>query len=246
MRPLAVACLIAGCGRLGFDAAGKPTGDAAEHGDGANTGDGAGSASGGPRQVSPAVLGTGSVTITLPAPTTPGTLLVATLGLNNLSVTPPPNWMLNANGTVSGACTSAIATDRSGTGGQQSFTFTLPGGAVSAIQVSEWGGIDLGNPIDAAGFGGGLQPATALTITTMSAATVPGELAIGTFCQDTTMPSFTPGAGWTELGQAANTSASPSLLGEYQLGVPSAQITATGTSSISSKYAATVMTFRTL
>jgi hypothetical protein len=195
-------------------------------------------------QQSTAVLGTGSVTITLPAPTTPGTLLVATLGLNNLSITPPPGWSLNTNGSVSGACTSAIATDPSGTGGQQSFTFTLPGGAVSAIQVSEWSGIDLGNPYDAVGYGGGLQPATALTISTMAPATVPGELAIGTFCQDTNMPAFTPGAGWTELGQAANTSASPSLLAEYQLGVPAAQITATGTSSLSSKFAGTIMTFR--
>ena len=103
-------------------------------------------------------------------------------------------------------------------------------------------GLAVGGP----GIGGGLQPATALTITTMSAAMVPGEVAIGTFCQDTNMPAFTPGAGWAELGQAANTSASPSLLGEYQLGVPAAQITATGTSSLSSKFAATVMTFRTL
>jgi len=82
-------------------------------------------------------------------------------------------------------------------------------------------------------------------MTTLFAATMPGEVAIGTFCQDTNSPTYTPGAGWTELGQGANTSASPSMLAEYQLGVPAAKVTATGTSSLSSKYAAVLLTFHT-
>jgi hypothetical protein len=247
---------VAACGRLGFDArsgtdadalTGDVGGDGVMHDGPAGDGSGSGSNVVGPLQQSIVVLGTGPQTIMLPNPTTPGTLLVATIGVNSLSgITYPPGWSLNTNGSVSGACTSGIATDPSGTGGQQSFSFGAPAGAPVAIQITEWDGVNLGNAYDAAGFGGGQQPATALTISTLMASMTAGDLAIGTFCEDTTMPAFTAGNGWTEIGQAPTTSASPSLFSEFQRGVPAATITATATGSLSAKYAACVMTFRTM
>lgn len=75
----------------------------------------------------------------------------------------------------------------------------------------------------------------------MAPLTKAGDLGIAVFCEDTTNPTFTPGAGWTALGQAATFSSSPSGFAEYVAGLPVATITATGTSSVSAKYAAVVV-----
>lgn len=244
MRCFVVLWMLAGCGRLGFDTRTDLTGDGPRSGDGTQQqGDGGGSAAGPLVQATTVMVGTGPQTLSLPAPTSAGTLLVASLGLNSLSgVTPPAGWQINANGSVSGGCVAAMATEISGAAGRQSFTFMAPAGAPVAMQITEWSGVLLGNPYDGSGFGGG-GPTTSLTIATVLPNMSVGDLGIATFCEDTTMPAFTAGAGWTQLGQAANVASSPSLLTEVQTGEPALKITATATSSLSTKFAAVVMTF---
>ena len=246
MRPAVVLVMLAACGRLGFDARTDVTGDAPHAGDGTQQGDGAGSANGLLVQVSSVDETAGTTTIVLPQPTSAGTLLVATIGVNSLSgFSLPPGWQLNANGSVSGSCTAGIATETSGTAGRSMFTFTASAGAPVALLITEWRGIPLGNAFDTGGFGGGMNPTTALTITTALADGVAGDLAIATFCEDTTMPAFTAGTGWSELGQGATTASSPSLVAEYQTNVPAQKITATATSDTSVKYAAAIVTLHT-
>jgi hypothetical protein len=249
VRWIVLLTIAAGCGRLGFDPRGGADADPVT-GDGAHDGatDTAAGSDGATSTVtlaqsSPAIIGIGPQTVTLPNPTVAGSLLVATFGVNTMSLTLPAGWSTNATGQVTGACYSLIATNVTGAAGQQSFTFTLPGGAPVAVQISEWTGVDLGNPFDAAGFGGSMTPANPLMISTLGPTSVAGDLAIASFCEDTTNPTFTPGAGWTELGQGSNTSASPSMITEYQRGVAAGVVTASATSSLTTKYAATVLTF---
>lgn len=244
---MVVVAVLAGCGRLGFDPRGGAAGDDAHQpGDGAQQpGDGAGS---GDLlvQASGVVEMAGPTTVSLPSPTLAGTLLVASIGVNSLSgFSPPAGWQINANGSVSGACVAAIATETSGTAGRQTFMFTASAGAPVAVLISEWRGIPLGNAIDGGGFGGGMNPTSALAITTALADTTAGDLAVAAFCQDTTGPTFTAGTGWTELGQAATTASAPSLLAEYQTNQPAQKVTATATSSLTAKYAAAIVTFHT-
>jgi hypothetical protein len=235
-------CLTA-CGRLGFDPTDVETAIDAPAVDVAADG----TTSGGLvlMQSTSAMAGNGTQTIMLPSPTSNDSVLVATLGLNNITtLTLPTGWVMNADSTVNGACVSALATEGTGVAGRQSFTFTVSLSGPITIQVSEWAGVDLANPFDAAGKGGATSSTTSLTISTSGATATPGELAVAAFCQDVAAPTFTRGAGWRELGQVAGSSSTPSLFTEYQGDVPAGLVTATATSSASAKYAATVLTFR--
>jgi len=239
VRLAAIACVLAGCGRLGFDErVGGPLGDGGPGDGGDGDSMGSGSANGLLVQQSPVVSAGSSPTVTLPMPTRGSTLLVATFAANDATnLTLPPGWQKNAAGTASGACTSVVATSPSAPAGQTMFMFGLPGPSV--VQVTEWAGV---GGLDSGGFGGG-GPGTAMTITTLAADSTAGNLAIATFCQDVTTPTFTPGPGWTNLGDFANTAALPSITSEFMPGQPAAKITATATTSVSGKFAATVVTF---
>jgi hypothetical protein len=244
---------LTACGRFGFDtrtqtgdsgAIDAPTGDAARDAASDTAADGTASSIV-MMQASTAIEGNGTQTIMLASPTTSGTLLVATIGVNSsTALTLPNGWANNATSSVSGACVSVFATEISGVAGRQAFTFTMAMSGPIAVQVSEWAGVDLSNPFDASGMGGASSATTSLSISTSGATTAPGDLAIGTFCQDVNAPMFFAGAGWTELGQVPGASATPSLFSEYQRGVPVAQVTATGTTTGSAKSAATIVTFR--
>jgi hypothetical protein len=243
---LAVLLCLTACGRLGFDPTDVEAGIDAATAD--VTGDVAADSTASGlvmMQSTAAMAGNGTQTVMLPNPTSNDTVLVATLGLNNITtLTLPTGWVMNANSTVNGACVSVLATEASGVAGRQSFTFTISLSGPITIQVSEWTGVDLANPFDASGMGGGMTSTTALTIATDAATTTSGELAVAAFCQDVAAPTFTHGAGWTELGQVAGASSTPSLFTEYQSDVPTGLVTATAMSSASAKYAATVLTFR--
>jgi hypothetical protein len=246
MRRVAMLCGLAACGRVGFNdmrAGDGAVGDGAI-GDGA-AGDGRvidgfiGSGGSGLVQASPVLLGTGPVTVNLPQPTGAGTLLIATMGVNSTSsLVLPTGWQQNGSGTINGSCTALIASNSAGTAGVTSVTFTLAAGAPYAVAVSEWNGY-VG--IDTGGFGGGMTPTATLSVNSAVPATKAGDVGIAMFCEDTTNPTFTPGAGWTSLGQASTFSSSPSGFAEYAAGLPAATITATGTSSVTAKYAAVVV-----
>lgn len=246
MRRVVLAFVLAGCGRLGFDAqSGAITdghaGDGAQSGDGSGSGSGSGSASGALVQMSPVTSGSGTFTVTLPAPTQAGTVLVATLAVNSTSsLAYPTGWQQNGTGSVNGACNAVIATNTTGMAGVTSVQFSLLAGVAWGAQITEWrvGGIDTG------GFGGGQNPTTALTISTVTPANAANEISIATFCEDANMPGFTAGAGWTNLGTESNVSSAPSLLSEVRSDLPAGTITAVATGSLAAKFAAVVVVFQ--
>src|SRR3569623_2450085 len=146
MRGVAIVCVLAGCGRLGFDplGGGEPgTGDADDTaGDGRR--DTSGAAGGGLVQQSPVVGATGPESVTLPMPTSGGTLLVALISANANdlgSLALPTGWSLDVSGSSSGACAGGIATRASVPAGQTTFTFGFPAGVPADIQVTEWTGL---------------------------------------------------------------------------------------------------------
>jgi hypothetical protein len=245
MRRVAMAVVLAGCGRLGFDEGVAALSDGrsgdSQLGD-SQLGDGSGSsaAPGALVQMSPVTSGAGPFTLTLPAPSQAGTVLVATLAVNSTSsLAYPTGWQQNGTGSVNGACNAVFATNATGMAGVTSVQFTLLAGVPYAAQISEWhmSGIDTG------GFGGGQNPTTTLTISTALPAAADNEIAIAMFCEDTTMPAFTPGAGWTSLGSNSNVASSPSLFTEVRSDLPAGTITATATGSLSAKFAAVVFAF---
>lgn len=246
MRRVVVLWMLAGCGRLGFDARADVTGDGPHVSDGPGAGDGpdsdigSGSGSGGLVQGSLVATGAGPVTVTLQSPTLGGTLLVATIGVNILTgFATPTGWQTNATGTTNGACVSVIATQPNAPAGQTSVTFTVGAGVPVAVQVTEWQGT---GGFDGAGFVGSTTPVTTLSVSTMQPDTTAGDLAIGTFCEDTNLPTFAAAPAWSELGHFQNTSAAPSLFAEYATNAPATTVTATATTTASAKYAGTIIT----
>jgi hypothetical protein len=244
MRRAVVLVMLAGCGRLGFDARTDVTGDGPLAGDAAGQSDGPGSGigsgSGGLVQGSPVMTGAGSVVVMLPSPTLGGTLLVATIGANVLtSFATPSGWQTNVTGMTNGACNSVIATEPNAPAGQTSLTFSVAAGVPVTVQVTEWQGT---TGFDSGGFVGGTTPVTALSVATMLPDSTAGDLAIATFCEDTNMPVFLAGAGWAQLGQLQTTSSAPSLLAEYATNQPATTVTATASTTASAKYAATIIT----
>ncbi|MBV8757569.1 MAG: hypothetical protein JO257_09850 [Deltaproteobacteria bacterium] len=239
MRPVVLLVTLSACGRLGFDEhiAGV-TGDG-PLGDGVQQGDGASSSNAMLVQQSGVVSGNGSVMVALPQPTLGGTFLVATIAGNDLSTfMAPSGWQNNASGSTSGACASAIVTEQNAPAGQSTITFTI--NTPCDVQVTEWRG--LAN-VDNGGFASGTA-STSLSVSTFTADSAAGDLAIASFCQDTTMPTYAAGAGWNALGQIARSAALPSMMAEYQTGEPKAKITATATSSLAAKYTGTIVTFQ--
>ena len=240
--------MVAACGRLGFDPLGhgSVTGDGPLASDTGSPGDGSGggggSGSGTLVQQSPVASGTTSVVVTLPNPTTAGTLLVAAIAANDLtSFTPPAGWQLNANGFTSGSCAAGIATLMHGPGGQTSLTFTFAVGVPAAVEVSEWAGV---SGTDNGGFASGTTPTMSLSVSTALPDAAAGDLAIATFCEDANSPMFAGAAGWGSLGQLQNTSSSPSLFAEYRRDQPAATVTATATGTVNAKYTAAIVTIR--
>jgi hypothetical protein len=259
MRGVVLLVMASACGRLGFDPlrvnadADPLTGDVAhdsaiDSATDAMAGSDAAMGSAFTRvQSTAATSGTGTQMVMLPSPTTAGTVLVATFALNSLgALTVPGGWTTNASSMINGACASVIATETSGAAGRQALSFTVNAGAPVSIQVSEWAGVNLSSPFDAVGMGGSSFSMLALSIATSGATTTAGDLAIASFCEDVQTPTFTPGAGWTNLGQVPVSSALPSLFTEFQQNLPVGQVTATGTGSLVAKYAATIVTLHSM
>lgn len=231
MRRVAIACLLAGCGRLGFDAPGS-TSDANAPADGG--------ASIAPVQVSGVVTGTGDLTVPV-MPTQAGTLLVATIGANDASgLVLPAGWQSNASGTSSGACDAVIATSTSQPAGTTVIDFGFGNGQPAVVQVTEWEGL---GGIDNGGFGGTGSPTTTYSVRTVAADATPGDLAIAVFCENAASAMFQAGTGYTKLGSLTLGGGLPAIVAEYGTDEPAATVTATATSSASTGYSATILTF---
>ena len=148
---------------------------------------------------------TSSLTVTLGTASTAGNLLVATLVGDNYIGTPTgaPGW------------TPASTTNDGGTFIYGEYYYNNPGGITSVVlpcgaatkcyaRISEWSGIQSSSdPIDFAGYSGDITAHTSETISTVTSAS--GDLVITeVFAEGAAAPTFTPGAGWTNVGASSS------------------------------------------
>jgi hypothetical protein len=241
-RAIALVCFLAGCGRLGFGvtdddplAADASALDPADATDAAPT-------TIAHAQASAPVDVAGPMTMTLPASSTPGSLLVVTLGTSDTSnLVVPAGWTFATQIAVSGGCVAAILYYANNPGGIASVTFDQPSLVPTVAQLTEWTGA---TTLDATGTATSSSPVTMLAVQTATPATATGGIAIDVFCEAVNQPAFTAGPGWTNLTTASNGPAEASFITDYKLGIGPGVVGETVTTSVAGKYAAAIATFR--
>jgi hypothetical protein len=248
VRAVVLACLLGGCGRLGFDARDFAAGDA-KGSDSAIASDAA-DASGNAmiqRWQETAVANTvGGAMLTLGTPSMPGSLLVLAIAANDLSsLGLPSGWTQAATTGSNGACFGLIAYLPNNPGGIGSITYTMSTGAPSVAQLIEIANASTTAPLDAVGQIAASSPVVSQTVSTSTSTTSPQELAVTLFCEDVNMPTYSPaGSAWMRLGTFSNSSSSPSYEAEYSLVPATMVVTATVTSDVAGKYTGLIATFR--
>ena len=190
-------------------------------------------------------VASGSVTLTLPAASTAGNLLVAiVVGQKNASFSGPANWVQGPNvGRTNNE--AEVWYYPNNPGGITSAAFTNTGTNFSAGQLSEWSGVATSSPLDKSGTASS-GTATSIAVSTGGATTLAGELVVSSFSQTLPSPStatFTPGANWLNLGKTGATS-SWQYTADYRLGVAAGTISETETSSVSGSWAAAIAAFK--
>lgn len=119
------------------------------------------------------------------------------------------------------------------------FTNSL-NGASTAVQLSEWSGVDSSSPLDQTGTVGTTTASTTPTVTTTGDVAVSGELAVTLFNTSQGLSSFTPGSGWTSL----LTNAGDGLESDYTIGPSSgAKASESITSNPQTGYSGVIATF---
>ena len=187
-----------------------------------------------------------TVAPTLPAASTAGTLLVATLaGAKNTAFSGPAGWV-KAAGVGRTNAQAEIWYYAGNPGGITTASFTSNGATSTAGQLSEWTGVLASSPVDTTGtttttLATSIAPATSTTTTTA------GELAVTAAAENLTLAgtaTFTPGSGWTNLGNSGTTSTSYHYTADYETGVATGTVSETITSSTIGAWAAAVATFK--
>ena len=187
-----------------------------------------------------------TVAPTLPAASTAGTLLVATLtSQRNTNFTGPTGWVRAANSGRTDA-KAEIWYYANNPGGITRASFTSSNSTATAGQLSEWSGVVASSPVDRTGNTTSLL-ASSITPATGSNTTVASELAMTAAAQYVTLPSaptYTPGAGWTNLGNSGGTSSSNHYTADYRTNVAAGAVSETIASSSTGAWAAVVATFK--
>lgn len=187
-----------------------------------------------------------TVAPTLSAASTAGTLLVATLASQkNGSFSGPAGWVKAVNANRANA-DAEIWYYANNPGGITSASFTNSGGTSAAGQLSEWSGVATSSPVDKTGTA---TSAAALSISpaTSAATTVAGDLAVTAAAEYIIVAgtaTYTPGAGWTNLGNSGATSSSYQYTADYRTGLATGTVSETITSSAAGAWAAVVATFK--
>jgi hypothetical protein len=235
----ALLLVVTACGRMGFDTYATNVNDAARA-DSMPQIDGMPSSSQ-LINVGPVVdvNSNTDITLTLPAPTTAGTLLVATMATSK-SFGPPAPWVVTTAGTAV-TCYTFVLLYPDNPGGIASVMFTTPGTTNSVGQLTEWSGVAT-MPLDQTA--GGFVNPKATTQTLAATISMSNELGITAFCQYATTPTYTPGSGWTQLGMYSGVTAGEiSYVANYQAGLAMGPVGATETSTFSADWAGELATF---
>ncbi len=183
------------------------------------------------------------ITASLPAASTAGTLLVATLSSDptpNRTVG-PAGWLVAADVTQPGEGRTEIWYYASNPGGITNVTFTSnPANIAAQVQLSEWNGALALNPLDQFGTSAVGVATTTTTISTAAATAQSNELVV------TNMgfgigagQTYTHGANWNPLLTDLTGFAS-----EYRLDLPAGVASETVTTSQASLWANTIAAFK--
>ena len=153
---------------------------------------------------SASATGTTPVTVTLPAGTKAGDLLVATVqeqGVAGGQPSAPAGWTKIEDSEFSGG--TSIWYSKNVAGGLTSFPFSTATSSKLFVAVSEWSGADPGAPLDVHAHGS--QSGPSLQATASAAGAIAGDLAITAFTEQNTWGNyFTVGGGWTSLASNNN------------------------------------------
>ncbi len=190
---------------------------------------------------------TTSLVLTLPAASTAGDLLVASIAAS----TPTPSF--------TGPTGWARASSRAGTGdaeiwylassasGITSATFSAASGTVSGGTLLELSGVAASGPLDQTGTVATGSGASSASVTTSGATAVGGELAITSFEEALTTSqtvTFTPGTGWANVASSASTAYTAHITSDDELGLAVGTATERETSSVAGTWAEVIATFR--
>jgi hypothetical protein len=206
-----------------------------------------GSVAGGitPRQIgAESAVQTHFITATLPAASTAGTLLVATI--NSLTTpnkfTGPAGWAsaVEIDNPTEGR--SEIWYYPNNPGGITTATFTMNPATVSgAAEISEWNGAATISPLDASGTTSISVPVSSATTSTLGAMAQSGELVITNIgFKIVAGNTYSQGAGWNSIVKDN----SFGYASEYRLDLPAGTASETSTTTAPTNWANVIATFK--
>jgi hypothetical protein len=179
--------------------------------------------------------------LTLPAASTAGDLLVATVNGDPTAsaFTAPAGWVQAIAINQATAGRVEIWYYRNNPGGITTVTFTTGVNAVG--QLTEWSGIATVAPLDQTGSFATAATSTSATISTAAAAAEAGELVITNNSYKLGAgQTYAPGAGWTSLvNDEPNSFAS-----EFRTDLPAAVASETVTASAATTWSLSIATFK--
>jgi len=148
------------------------------------------------------VSSSGNVTPTLPAASTAGDLLIATVTNSCTTASDafvaPSAWILAKGAWLSGDGRVEVWYYPDNPGGISSAAFTSSSCAGSASQLSEWSGAALSGALDQTGTATA-SSAKSITVSSAASTAVGGELGVTLFKASATQSSYTAGSGWSHL-----------------------------------------------
>lgn len=193
---------------------------------------------------------TGSLVLTVPAASTSGTLLVATLGYSGTGAPAfagPSGWTRGPNVSMTGGGTEIwYYAGQPGSISQVTFTFSTPTAPLALGALSEWSGLDATAPLDGSGTVVSASGVVSATVSTSAALAASGELAIAAFRltpNNSANQSFnTPPSPWTNIVKLTGSVAYAS---DFALNQPSGSVASeTETSNRSGSWVAAIATFK--
>ncbi|MGH7762337.1 MAG: pilus assembly protein TadG-related protein [Candidatus Dormibacteraceae bacterium] len=192
---------------------------------------------------------TSKLTLTLPAQSVAGTLLVATLrsdtNPSQKPFTAPAGWVSAVAGGafLDGTAHTEIWYYPDNPGGISSVDFGVKPGSISAVgSMTEWSGVATVSPLDRTGVSTVSSSQSSTTISTSAAMTAANELVITDIGTDSgqSPESYTPGAGWTSLVNDTNDEFSS----QYRLNLPAGVASETVTGSQPTTWALMIAAFK--
>ncbi|HEV2028705.1 MAG TPA: hypothetical protein VGS16_09270 [Candidatus Dormibacteraeota bacterium] len=192
---------------------------------------------------------TGTLTLTLPANSIAGTLLVATLrSQTNPSQKPftaPAGWASAVAGGafLDGTAHTEIWYYANNPGGIASVDFGVSPNSINAVGLmTEWSGAATASPLDQTGVLTVNSNQASVTISTGGAMTAANELVITDVGTNSSQSpeNYTPAAGWTSLANDTNNEFSS----QYRLNLPAGVGSETVTGSQPTTWAAMIASFK--